>query len=291
MQLESFRTSYAPIAPHAGALCRRGLLVAAGPFTLVMCRFKLESRWQLSERLPRSHSVSIPFSTVGRCHARYAMNRESGKRGGVEVAVLSHLILFLSAVKLFQRKHDRDWFFLYLISFFTVLLAAGLTASPIFLGVLILYLLCALSTIVAFEIQKARKKVTATQTRLLVPPDSTLFQKLPMRLWRRRYLETRRLPLVSVGLLILIVILALPFFLIAPRTAPARCDGGGRRVWFRRFFRQRTLVESANCRHDYISRICALKSSHRAPARVRWRGVALGRFTVSLEEIRRRGTV
>src|SRR5207302_2684906 len=96
-----------------------------------------------------------------------------------------------------------------------------------FLVTLILYLLCSLSTVIAFEIQKARKSVTATQTRLLVPPDSTLFHKLPMRLWRRRYLETRRLPLVSVGLLVLILILALPFFLIAPRTASSALRRGG----------------------------------------------------------------
>src|SRR5206468_4556419 len=147
--------------------------------------------------------------------------------GNVEVAVLAHLILFLSAVKLLQRKADRDWFFLYLISFFEVLLAAGLTASPVFLATLILYLLCVLSTVVAFEIQKARKRVTTSQTRLLVPPDSILFQKLPMRLWRRRYLETRRLPLVSIGLLVLIVVLALPFFLIAPRTASSALSRGG----------------------------------------------------------------
>src|SRR5207237_9205937 len=101
---------------------------------------------------------------------------------------------FLSVVKLLQRKADRDWFFLYLISFFEVLLAAGLTASPIFLATLILYLLCALSTVVAFEIQRARRKVKTSQTRLLVPPDSTLFRKLPMRLWRRRSLQPRRLP-------------------------------------------------------------------------------------------------
>src|SRR6185503_8145441 len=108
-----------------------------------------------------------------------------GQRSNTEVTVLAHLILFLSAVKLLQRKADRDWFFLYLISFFEVLLAAGLSVSPVFVATLTLYLLCALSTVVAFEIQKARQKVTATQTRLLVPPDSTLFRKLPMRLWRR----------------------------------------------------------------------------------------------------------
>src|SRR4029078_12898540 len=100
----------------------------------------------------------------------------------------------------------------------------------LFLGALILYLLCALSTVVAFEIQRAKRSVTATQTRLLAPPDASRFQTLPMRLWRRRYLETRRLPLVSAGLLVLIVVLAFPFFLIAPRTASSALKRGGNGV-------------------------------------------------------------
>ncbi len=50
--------------------------------------------------------------------------------------------------KLLQRKSDRDWMFLYLMSFFEVLLAAGLSISPLYLVSLILYLLvtiCAIS--------------------------------------------------------------------------------------------------------------------------------------------------
>src|SRR5687767_6081348 len=143
-------TSYATIAASALALYVAGGvgLWLLGAFTLVMIvAFNLEdSRWQLSERLALAVIlVSIPFfyldwqvltplllpglgEAVG-ATASGATQRGSIPRGGVEVAVLSHLILFLSAVKLFQRKHDRDWFFLYLISFFTVLLAAGLTAK------------------------------------------------------------------------------------------------------------------------------------------------------------------
>ena len=295
--------SYATIAAAALALYVAGGvgLWLLGAFALVMIvSFKLEeTRWQLSERLALAVILaSIPFfyldwqvltpllltglgesidaTGVG------ATQRSAIPRGGVEVAVLSHLILFLSAVKLFQRKHDRDWFFLYLISFFTVLLAAGLTASPMFLGVLILYLLCALSTIVAFEIQKARKRVTATQTRLLVPPDSKLFQKLPMRLWRRRYLETRRLPLVSLGLLILIVILALPFFLIAPRTASSALRRGGDGVsGFIGFSDSVTLGQIGQLkRNDEIfMRVRIDEFGSVPPARLRWRGVALDSFT------------
>ena len=296
-------TSYATILAAALALYVAGgvgvwLLAAFG--ILMMVAFKLEdTRWQLSERLALAVIlVSIPFfyfdwqvltplllpglSDPVDATGIGATQRSSIPRGGVEVAVLSHLILFLSAVKLFQRKHDRDWFFLYLISFFTVLLAAGLTVSPMFLAVLILYLLCALSTVVAFEIQKARRKVTATQTRLLVSPDSKLFQKLPMRLWRRRYLETRRLPLVSIGLLILIVILALPFFLIAPRTASSALRRGGDGVsGFIGFSDTVTLGQIGQLkRNDEIfMRVRIDEFGSVPPARLRWRGVALDSFT------------
>src|SRR5438270_1868776 len=231
-------TSYATVAAAALALFVAGgvgawLSVAFAILMIVGWKFE-GTRWQFSERVALVVIlVSLPiFYLDWRILTPYLQIEflETGQRANAEVSVLAHLILFLSVVKLLQRKADRDWFFLYLISFFTVLLAAGLTANPIFLATLILYLLCALSTVVAFEIQKARKKVTATQTRLLVPPDSTLFRKLPMRLWRRRYLETRRLPLVSAGLLVLIVVLALPFFLIAPRTASSALRRGGNGV-------------------------------------------------------------
>src|SRR5215831_15937527 len=186
--------SYTTIAAAALALFVAGgvgiWLGAAFAFLLVTS-WKLEgTRWQLSERLALAVIlISLPvFYLDWRVLTPYLQLQlpEGRQYRYPEVSVLAHLILFLSAVKLLQRKADRDWFFLYLISFFEVLLAAGLTANPAFLLVLVLYLLCVLSTIVAFEIHKARKKVTATQTRLLVPPDNARFRKLPMRLWRRR---------------------------------------------------------------------------------------------------------
>src|SRR5437762_11470352 len=215
-------TSYATIFAATLALYIAGgvgsWLALVFVIAMIMAWSAEGSRWQLSERTALVVIlVSLPiFYFDWRILTPYLQIEflETGQRANAEVSVLAHLILFLSAVKLLQRKADRDWFFLYLISFFEVLLAAGLTASPVFLATLILYLLCVLSTVVAFEIQKARKRVTTSQTRLLVPPDSILFQKLPMRLWRRRYLETRRLPLVSIGLLVLIGVLAFPFFLI-----------------------------------------------------------------------------
>ena len=135
---------------------------------------------------------------------------------------------------------------------------------------------------VAFEIQRARRKVKTSQTRLLVPPDSTLFRKLPMRLWRRRYLETRRLPLVSVGLLFLIVVLALPFFLITPRTVSSALKrGGGGVSGFIGFSDSVTLGEIGRLKgNDEIFMHVRVENSNAIPtAGLRWRGVALDEFT------------
>ena len=291
MQFSSyFRiASYATVAASALALFVAGgvnfWLLAIFAFVM-LAAFKLEgSRWQLSERI----ALAVILSSIPVFYLDWRLLTpllelpmlESGQRTNPEVSILSHLILFLSAVKLLQRKADRDWFFLYLISFFTVLLAAGLTAKPVFLAVLLLYLTCALSTVVAFEIQKARRKVTAIQTRLLVPPDSALFQKLPMRLWRRRYLETRRLPLVSVGLLTLIVVLALPFFLIAPRNASSALRRGGKGVSGFIGFSDNVMLGQIGELKASDEIFMHVRIDHLGDGRaadLRWRGVALDEF-------------
>ena len=283
-------TSYATIAAAALALFVAGgvgVWLAMAFAVVMLAGWKLEdTRWQLTERAALIVIVaSLPFFYFDwHVLTPYLQVEffETGRRANVEVTVLAHMILFLSAVKLLQRKADRDWFFLYLISFFEVLLAAGLSVSPAFVVTLTLYLLCALSTVVAFEIQKARRKVTPTQTRLLVPPDRSLFRKLPMRLWRRRYLETRRLPLVSLGLLLLIVVLALPFFLIAPRTASGALKrGGGSLAGFIGFSDNVTLGEIGRLKgSDEIFMHVRIENSNGGPvAGLRWRGVALDQFT------------
>lgn len=249
--------------------------------------WKLEgSRWQLSERVALMVILaSLPFFYLDwRILTPYLQIQylETGQRSSADIAVLAHLILFLSTIKLLQIKADRDWFFLYLISFFEMLLGAALTASPLFLVTLIFYLLCALTTVVAFEIHKARRKVVATQTRLLVPPDPALFRKLPMRLWRRRYLETRRLPLVSVGLLLLIVVLALPFFLIAPRTASSALKRGGNGVsGFIGFSDNVTLGQIGRLKgNDEVFMRVRVENAPTIPGNgLRWRGVGLDEFT------------
>src|SRR6185437_1917680 len=181
-----------------------------------------KTKWQLPER----YGLGIVLLSIPLFYADWHYQKALGEPAErLGVTALAHLIVFLSAVKLLQVKKDRDWVFLYLISFFEMLLAAGLSFSPVFLGTLTLYLLCGLSAVTAFEIQKARRTLPLTETRLLVPPDSRVFRKSGLRSWRTS--EAARLPIVAVALLVLIFVLALPLFLIAPRSGAAALTRNG----------------------------------------------------------------
>ncbi|HEX5603980.1 MAG TPA: DUF3488 and transglutaminase-like domain-containing protein, partial [Pyrinomonadaceae bacterium] len=245
-------------------------------FIVMVAGWLLENtKWQLPERYGLGIVLlSIPLFYVDWNYQK-ALGEPTERLG---VTALAHLIVFLSAVKLLQVKKDRDWVFLYLISFFEVLLAAGLSFSPVFLGTLTLYLLCGLSAVTAFEIQKARRSLATTETRLLVPPDSRVFKRSGQRFWRTT--EAARLPFVAVTLLLLIFVLALPLFLIAPRSgAAALTRNGGPLQKFSGFSENVTLGQIGQLKlTDGI--VMRVRVDEAQPLReLRWRGVALDEFT------------
>lgn len=248
-------------------------------FAVVMvAAWKLEgTKWQLSERMGLLIVVlSIPLFILD-----WQYQRLVGEAPGrVGVNALAHLIVFLSAIKLLQVKSDRDWVFLYLISFFEVLLAAGLSFSPVFFLTLTLYLLCALSTVIAFEIQKARRRVKVAETRLLVPPDSKVFRSLADNRSKRN-LEATRLPLIAFSLLFLIFVLALPLFLVAPRAGSATITRGGPGLTnFIGFSESVTLGEVGSLKqnNEVVMRI-RVEGAGSERRDFKWRGIALDEFT------------
>ena len=271
--------SYAMIAVAMLALVLAGGLSVslALLFHVVMIASWLleNTKWQLPER----YGLGIVLLSIPLFYLDWQYQKTIGEpTERLGVTALAHLIVFLSAVKLLQVKKDSDWVFLYLISFFEVLLAAGLSFSPVFLGTLTLYLLCGLSAVTAFEIQKARRSLAHTETRLLVPPDSRVFKKSGQRSWHTS--EAARLPFVAVALLILIFVLALPLFLIAPRSgAAALTRTGGPAPNFIGFSENVTLGQIGTLKQseEIVMRVRVENSQ---PLReLRWRGVALDEFT------------
>jgi protein-glutamine gamma-glutamyltransferase len=278
-------SSYAMLACGMLALVVAGglslPLVGACGALLIIAWLLEETKWQLSERLGLALVLlSLPlfyFDWRLQTGGAWLMERPSAGLGA-----LTHFILFLSAIKLWQRKADRDWLFLYLISFFEILLAAGLSISPRFLVSLGLYMFCALATIIAFEIRRARRHLTIRETHFVRTTDTGLFT----RRLRRRTLhpvagEARRLAIVAVCLLAFIFALALPIFFITPRagaSALTHSDEGLTGVIG--FSDEVTIGEIGRLQRSnrIVMRVRVDAPPNAQPRPLRWRGVALDEF-------------
>src|SRR5215813_12607611 len=144
-------TSYALIGSAFAALALTGevdglalLLYSLAFIGAFVADARGVNRWRPREWMWRGLvALYIPFM-VG--DALFLSNR---------ILALVHLSLFASAIKLFQKKENRDWVFLYLIAFFQMLLAAGLTFNAVFVAALGAFLFFFISTLAAFEIRRA----------------------------------------------------------------------------------------------------------------------------------------
>lgn len=173
------------------------------------------SRWQISEKLGTALIVlALPAYYLA---FRFQLISVSGSETWV-AGLLAQLILSLTAIKLLQRKSDRDWIFLYLMSFFELLLAAGLSISALYLVSFIAYMLVTVCAVIAFEIRKTSRavnqKIGGGQT------DATAAENE-----QPTALPVRRLPATAALLIVFIVILGLPMFFMLPRVGGAGLGG------------------------------------------------------------------
>ena len=288
MSFESYfrACSYAMVACGVLALAVSGgvgpLLAAAFAAVLALSWRLSETRWQLSERA----GMVVVLLALPAFYLDWSLQREGARDPAAQVyagvSALVHFTLLLSSIKLLQVKSDRDWLFLYLISFFEVLLAAGLSASPTFLLSLGLYVFTALLAVVCFELRKSSRVVPQTESRLLVANKPGLLRRDRTGRSSKGARALRRLPLAAACLFLAIFGLALPIFLITPRAAESTLSvpGGAASSGFTGFSDHVTLgdIGRLNESNQLVMRV-RVEAPARGNARpLRWRGVALDHF-------------
>ena len=196
-----------------------GFIVTAFFITVMIAAWFLEgSRWQIGEKVGTALIVlALPaFYAAWYFQIIQASGSETWIAG-----MLPRMILCLAAVKLLQKKSDRDWIFLYLMAFFEVLLAAGLSISGLYLVSFLAYLLVMVCAIIAFEIRKTSRAVEHSISGTSVKAKDEISEStITMRV--------RRLPMAAVGLIVFIVALAMPLFFILPRVGGAGFGGDQR---------------------------------------------------------------
>ena len=240
------------------------------------------TRWQMSERA----GMFVVLLALPAFYLDWSFQRgaaaDAAEQVYAGVSALVHFTLLLSSVKLLQVKTDRDWLFLYLISFFEVLLAAGLSASPTFLLSLALYVFAALLAVVCFELRKSSRVVPESESRLLVANDPKFLRRARGRKLAKGARAIRRLPLAAACLFALIFGLALPIFLITPRAAEGTLSvpGGAASSGFVGFSDHVRLgdIGRLNESNQLVMRVRVEGPAGSGTQGLRWRGVALDRF-------------
>jgi len=245
------------------------LIISLFVFVIILSWFLEGSRWQISERLGTFLIVlAIPVFYLGwRMRLFGFENVESMVTG-----ILSRLILSLTAIKLLQKKSDRDWIFLYLMSFFEVLLAAGLSISALYLASFLLYVLIIVCAIIVFEIKKTSNIVQ----------KKTDFNKPKIHVSNPKNLQTNflQLHLNGIAIVVLTIILALPLFFLLPRVGGAGLGGSQNSVSTSTGFSDSvTLGEIGKIQQNeqVVMRVRIEKAGNNLN-NIRWRGIALDKF-------------
>src|SRR5918911_2219947 len=193
--------SYAMIASGVLALAVAGgvgaWLAALFAAVLVVSWRLAGTRWQMSERAGLVVVLLALPAFYLDWNFQKGVAADAAGQVYAGVSALVHFTLLLSSIKLLQVKSDRDWLFLYLISFFEVLLAAGLSASPTFLVSLGLYVFTALLAVLCFELRKSSRAVPQSESRLLVANKPGLFRRGGAGKNAKGARALRRLPLAA----------------------------------------------------------------------------------------------
>lgn len=182
--------------------------------------------------------------------------------------VLTHFVLFMSAVKLFQRKADSDWVWIYALTFFEITLAASLTINITFMLSLIVFLFTFVTTLAAFEIRRSHRNPS-----LVEEEEHAMRRERPHPLARVRNLVS-----IAGAQVVLVTLVAMPIFLFMPRFSGGALGGGFAEAQGITGFSD-TVELGDVARIQQSSRVVMHVQLTREPGRwLRWRGVALDTF-------------
>jgi protein-glutamine gamma-glutamyltransferase len=190
------------------------------------------------------------------------------------VLALIHLILFSAAVKLLTISTDRDYFFLYLISFAELLAASTLTGSIVFGICFLLFLISGVSALALFEMSRSNAVLLeqATVQPLVIPKSlrgtgRELFFPFPARL----------LSVMTLGMTLLIIAIAIPVFFLLPRLVfGLQKQPPGKTQFISGFSDHIELGRIGVIKRSdaLVMRVKLMKPVSDLPANLKWRGLA-----------------
>jgi transglutaminase-like putative cysteine protease len=189
-----------------------------------------------------------------------------------------HLIFLTATVKILTRSSDRDYVYLYLISFAELLAASILTVDLTFLISLLVFLISGVTTLMLFEMRRsnARALKHATILPVVVARDLRgtgleLFSSFP----------ARSLSLMSVAITAMILLTSVPLFLVLPRVVVAGYKRAPGKSQFISGFSEKVRLGELGAiklSDALVMRVRLGDSPADVHRNLKWRGVALEHY-------------
>jgi transglutaminase-like putative cysteine protease len=191
---------------------------------------------------------------------------------------LVHMALFMAALKLLTLALDRDYAFLYLISFGELLAASTLTVNLVFGLSFLAFLFFGIATLVLFEMRRTNASLLrrarlqpAVASRDLQGTGLELFSSFPVRLLFR----------AVTAITLLVLLSAIPLFFLLPRVhAGLSRPLSGRTRLLTGFSDSVELGQIGIIKQSdaLVMRVRVAQSAASSPAELKWRGIALDYF-------------
>lgn len=194
------------------------------------------------------------------------------------VISIVHFVFYMAALKLLTLARDRDYVYLYLISFVELLAASTLTIGMAFALSFFVFLLSGVSTLMLFEMRRSNAR--ALEKGKLQPPvvpsgmegsGLELFSRFP----------AGKVAAVSLVTTLMILLLAIPLFFLLPRPSLGILSRSSGQTQFISGFSERVeLGEIGNIKESdaVVMRVKVSESPAKLPGNLKWRGIALDRY-------------
>lgn len=189
-----------------------------------------------------------------------------------------HLVFLMAALKILTLARDRDYAYMYLISFAELLAASTLSIDITFALSFFVFLVSGVSTLTLFEIRKSH---AAAQSQGSVQPVvvASRLRGTGLELFHR--FPARTMFGMSVGMTLMVLVVAGPIFLLLPRVTLGRYGRlGGRTQLLTGFSDQVELGTIGTIKESdvVVMRVRVGEPPGKLPKNLKWRGIALDHY-------------
>lgn len=240
--------------------------------------------WHNDQRRQRHSGWELPAQMANRATLLYPLIflLEWRVLNIAPAGMIIHFVLFATSLKLLRKKAARDWLWLYLVSFALMILVAGLMDSPLFLVLLLAYLVIAVPTLITLEVKLSSDRAGSVRKHPAEHHTSTaVYHRIAAG--RRIHQVPHLGPIVWYSILIpvVIVLLAIPVFLVLPRVSQGASRRGILATESLSGFSEEVRlgdVGRIKLNPEVVMRVRVRQAGESERFDLRWRGITLDRY-------------